>query len=60
MKLPTHYLRPVDGNKNGIPHLVYGWQTPDGMFTSTDGRKYPADMAVPIDQPNNSPSRQSR
>lgn len=53
--IPTHYIRPVGGNNSGIPWLVYGWQTPDGMFTSIGGHKYPADMAVPINQlnPNN-------
>jgi len=48
--IPTHYIRPVGVNNNGIRWLVYGWQTPDGKFTSIGGRKYPADMAVPINQ----------
>lgn len=47
---PTHYIRPADGLvlKTGAPWLVYGVLTRDGMFTAIDGRKYPADMAVPI------------
>lgn len=60
MKLPTHYICPVVGNNNAIPFLVYGWKNPDGMFTSIDGRKYPADMAVPINQLNDPQSQQSR
>lgn len=51
MQFPTHYIRPAEGLvlKSGAPWLVYGWLTPDGMFTAVDGRKYPADLAVPID-----------
>lgn len=51
MQFPTHYIRPAEGLvlKNGAPWLVYGWLTRDGMFTAVDGRKYPADLAVPID-----------
>jgi len=50
MKFPTHYLRPAEtqGLENSTPWLVYGWQTHDGMFTAIDGRKYPAELAVPI------------
>jgi hypothetical protein len=49
---PTHYIRPVEGLvlKNGVPWLVYGVLTKDGMFTAIDGRKYPGNMAVPINQ----------
>lgn len=52
MQFPTHYIRPTEGLvlKNGAPWLVYGWLTQDGLFTALDGRKYPADLAVPIDQ----------
>lgn len=50
MKFPTHYIRPVEGRvlKSGSPWLVYGWLTEDEKFTAIDGRKYPADMALPI------------
>ncbi len=53
MNFPTHYLRPGEGQvlKNTAPWLVYGWQTRDGMFTALDGRKYPAELAVPIGSP---------
>lgn len=49
---PTHYIRPAEGLvlKNAAPWLVYGVLTRDGMFTAIDGRKYPAGMAVPINQ----------
>lgn len=53
MKLPTHYLRLVEGQalNHGTPWLVYGSLTRDETFTAIDGRKYPASMAVPINQP---------
>jgi hypothetical protein len=37
--------------KSGAPWLVYGRLTHDGLFTALDGRKYPADRAVAIEQP---------
>ena len=51
--IPTHYLRPAEGRvlKSGVPWLVYGRLTRDGLFTAIDGRKYPADRAVAIEQP---------
>lgn len=51
--IPTHYLRPAVGllPKSGAPWLVYGRLTHDGLFTALDGRKYPADRAVAIEQP---------
>ncbi len=54
MKLPTHYIRLVEGLalNHGTPWLVYGSLTRDETFTAIDGRKYPASMAVPINQPN--------
>lgn len=58
MQFPTHYIRPAEGLvlKNGAPWLVYGWLTQDGMFTALDGRKFPADLAVPIEEPGPSAS----
>lgn len=49
---PTHYIRPADGAvlKRSTPWLVYGWLTQDGMFTAIDGRKYPAELALPISE----------
>ena len=56
MKLPTHYLRLAEGQtlNQGTPWLVYGSLTRDETFTAIDGRKYPASMAVPINQSNDS------
>ncbi|WP_296754419.1 hypothetical protein [Thiobacillus sp.] len=56
MKLPTHYIRQVEEQalNNGAPWLVYGSLARDETFIAIDGRKYPASMAVPIDQPNDS------
>lgn len=56
MKLPTHYIRLVEGPVAdiGAPWLVYGSLARDGTFTAIDGRKYPAGLAVPIDQSNGS------
>lgn len=50
MKFPTHYIVPAEGRvlKNGAFWLVYGWLTKDDVFTTIDGRRYPAYMAVPI------------
>lgn len=52
--IPTHYLRPAEEQalERGAPWLVYGRLTHDGLFTAIDGRKYPADSAVPIGQSN--------
>ena len=62
MKFPTHYIRPAEGQvlKSGAPWLVYGWQTADGKFTATDGRKYPAEMAVPINPLGDPPGSDPR
>ncbi|ODU49511.1 MAG: hypothetical protein ABS92_05720 [Thiobacillus sp. SCN 63-374] len=56
MKLPTHYIRLVEAALPdiGAPWLVYGSLTRDETFTAIDGRKYPASVAVPINQPNDS------
>ena len=50
MKFPTHYIPSAEGRvfKNGAPWLVYGWLTRDDGFVALDGRRYPADLAVPI------------
>jgi hypothetical protein len=57
MKLPTHYIPSAGGLvfKNGTPWLVYGWLTKDDGFVAVDGRRYPADMAVPINPRDGSP-----
>lgn len=56
MKLPTHYIRLIEAALPdiGAPWLVYGSLTRDETFTAIDGRKYPASVAVPIDQPSDS------
>lgn len=62
MRFPTHYIRFPEGQvlKNGAPWLVYGWQTADGKFTATDGRKYPAELAVPINPADDPPATSER
>ena len=57
MNFPTHYIPSAEGLvfKNGAPWLVYGWLTRDGRFVSVDGRRYPGDMAVPINPLDGSP-----
>ncbi|WP_324778573.1 hypothetical protein [Thiobacillus sedimenti] len=50
MKSPTHYIAFSGGQvlKSNAPWLVYGWLAPDGAFVALDGRKFPGDLAVPI------------
>lgn len=55
MKSPTHYI-PSGALKSRVPWLVYGWlSTDDACFVALDGRRYPADMAVPINPFEHSP-----
>ena len=58
MKSPTHYIPSAEGLvfKNGAPWLLYGWLTGDDAFVALDGRRYPADMAVPINPFDGSPT----
>ncbi len=54
MELPSHYIVLDEGQvlKYGAPWLVYGTLTKDETFVAIDGRKYPASLAVPINQIN--------
>ena len=54
MKFPTHYI-PSAPLKIRVPWLLYGWLIGDDTFVAVDGRRYPADMAVPINPSDGSP-----
>lgn len=55
MKSPTHFI-PPGALKPRVPWLVYGWlSADDAFFVAMDGRRYPADLAVPITPFQHSP-----